>query len=116
MAPISAHRKNDSLPANSVGMPISRAPRRLIAVARSALPYTVRSNNTLNATINSNEQPITHNDCALAVSVPIVTVPSENAGVREPSAPNTSKPSPTITTCTATETISSINTDASASG
>ena len=45
-APMKAARPRDSLPAMVVEMPIRRAPVRLRAVARRALPYTVRSNST----------------------------------------------------------------------
>ncbi len=42
--------------------------------------------------------------------------PDENAGVRDPSAPKNHKPSPVSARWTATETISSTRTLASASG
>ena len=41
---------------------------------------------------------------------------SENGGVREPSAPKNSRPRPTSTPCSATDTMSSMSTEASASG
>ncbi|MNR08744.1 hypothetical protein D3C85_1249140 [compost metagenome] len=43
--PISAARKKVALPAKMGEMPISRAPSRLKAAARKALPYIERSKN-----------------------------------------------------------------------
>ncbi|MNQ83344.1 hypothetical protein D3C85_984210 [compost metagenome] len=43
--PISAARKNVARPAKMGEMPISRAPSRLNAAARNALPYIDRSKN-----------------------------------------------------------------------
>ncbi len=44
------------------------------------------------------------------------SIASENAGVREPSAPKNTRPRPVSAKCTPTDTISSTSTDASASG
>ena len=54
--------------------------------------------------------------CALTITSPSWNDSLENGGVREPSAPKNQSPRPVSAKCTATETISSTNTDASASG
>jgi len=47
---------------------------------------------------------------------PIVIDAVANAGVREPSAPKNQRPSPSITKCSATDTMRSTSTLASANG
>ena len=49
--------ENALRPACSVDTPISRAPSRLMAVARSALPASVRAKNSYSAAISSAETP-----------------------------------------------------------
>ena len=111
-----AARKKVSLPASVGEMPMSCAPTRLIAVARSALPYSVRSKNWYSATISSTDTITTHSVCAETISGPSSRLNSLNAGVRWPSAPKNSNPRPTIAMCSATETISSTSTGAEAIG
>ena len=54
--------------------------------------------------------------CTLTLTPPISNEADEKAGVRDPSAPKNQRPSPVSAKCTATETISSTSTLASASG
>ena len=54
--------------------------------------------------------------CRLILNVPSAIDADANAGVRDPSAPKNHKPSPVSAKCTATDTISSTRTLASASG
>ncbi len=115
-APMKAARKKVSLPASVGEMPIKRAPTRLIAVARSALPYSVRSKNWYSPTMSRDETASTHSVCPLIMSGPRSKLASLNAGVRWPSAPKNSRPRPTIVICSATDTISRIKTGAEAMG
>ena len=103
-------------PDSSVGIPIKRAPTRFMAVARKALPIMERPKNKNSNTTSTSVTPSTTSDCPVICSPPSSKRASENAGVREPSAPKNSKPRPTSTPCSATETISSVSTVASASG
>jgi hypothetical protein len=105
---------NDSLPAAAGLMPISRAPVRLTAVARSALPRNVRSKNSHSSTISAIELPTMISAWPLSVIGPSATRASQNDGLRKPSAPKNNSPRPVSAKCTPTETISSTSTDASA--
>ena len=88
-------------------MPISRAPSRLTAVARSALPYSVRSKNSHSSTISAAEAAKMMSACPLTLSGPSAKRTSQNGGLRKPSAPKNSRPRPVIAKCTPTDTISS---------
>src|SRR6218665_906254 len=114
-APISAASAKLSSAERSVGMPISRAPTRLIAVARSALP-TVERPRISSSPSSASVTPSTTSDWPEMAMPPNAQRASTNAGVRAPSAPKNSRPSPTSTPCSATATMSSISTEASASG
>lgn len=103
-------------PACVVPMPTSRAPSRFTDVARNALPEIERSKYRYSAPINTTAVPTTHKLCPEIDRLPTLNVASENAVVREPSAPNMTRPRPTIAKCTATATISSSSVDASAIG
>ena len=81
-------------------MPTSRAPTRLTAVARSALPYSVRPKNRYSAPISTTLVPTTSRLCALNVSAPICERRAGEAGVREPSAPKNHRPRPVSAKCT----------------
>ena len=96
-------------------MPISRAPVRFTEVARSALPASVRSKKTNSATISASEAAKMISVCPVSASGPSVKRSSQNGGLRKPSAPKNSRPSPVSAKCTPTETISSTSTLASAS-
>ena len=115
-APIAAISVKVSPPDMAVLMPTSRAPRRFTAVARSARPYSVLPKKSHSATISSAQTSTTNRLCADQVMKPRLTWPSMKAGARQPSAPNTIRPSPTRAKCTATDTMSSTSTEASASG
>ena len=96
-------------------MPISRAPRRLTAVARSALPDSERSKNRYRPAISTSEARKMINVCPASVTAPNEKRWSQKLGLRKPSAPKKYRPSPTSAKCTPTETISSTSTLASAS-
>ena len=66
--------------------------------------------------MSSSEKSSTSRLCPLTFTSPKLNDALVNAGVREPSAPKNHRPRPSMTKCTATETISSTRTDASASG
>ncbi len=112
----SAASVNVSAPAKSGEMPTSRAPARFTAVARSALPYSVRPKKSASAPISARLEATTSRLCTLMFTPAIDSDADENAGVREPSAPKNHSPRPSIVKCSATETISSTSTLASASG
>jgi hypothetical protein len=76
----------------------------------------VRPKNTASTTISIRLAPTTHSVWPLTFTRPSSKLASEKAGVREPSAPKNSRPSPTNAQCTATDTISSTSTLASARG
>ena len=78
-------------------MPISRAPSGLDAVARRALPSNVKRNSQRSPTTSSTQHPATHSECPEISSTPTVNVASENAGVRDASGPNSTKPRPSST-------------------
>jgi hypothetical protein len=103
-------------PALVVLMPLSRAPSRFTAVARSALPGRVRSKKTYSATMRAALKPTVQRLCAVTVTPPTLIVPSEKGGVREPSAPKKASSSPTSARCSATDTIRSTSVVASRSG
>ena len=63
---------NVSAPANSGEMPHSRAPTRLTAVARSALPYSVRPKNSASAPISATLVADTSRLCTLTLTPPTV--------------------------------------------
>ncbi len=96
-------------------MPISRAPSRFTAVARSALPARLRSKNSHSPTISASEATKMMTVCPDSVSAPMEKRASQKLGLRKPSAPKKNSPSPTSAKCTPTETISSTSTLASAS-
>ena len=54
--------------------------------------------------------------CPDTVMAPAWIEPSQNAGVREPSAPKNKSPNPVSAKCTPTDTIRRTSTEASASG
>ena len=85
-------------------------------MARSALPYSVRPKKSASAPISATLVPTTSRLCTLMLTPPTENDADENAGVREPSAPKNHRPKPTIAKCSATETMSSTSTLASASG
>ncbi|MNT66915.1 hypothetical protein D3C72_2050140 [compost metagenome] len=116
MAPMPTASVNVSEPDMLVLMPTSRAPRRFTAVARSARPYSVLPKNSHKATINSAQVATTNRLCADQVMNPRSTCPLTNAGVRQPSAPKNTSARPMSAKWTATETISSTRTVASANG
>ena len=109
-----AARPKLSLPAPEVEMPISRAPSRLTAVARSALPRSVRSKNSQSATIRAIEATKMIIVWPESVSAPAAKRASQKLGLRKPSAPKNTRPRPVSAKCTPTETISSTSTVASA--
>src|SRR5574340_1031986 len=94
--------------------PIRRAPSRLTAVARSALPYSARSKNCHSATISTTEAAKMISVWPLSASAPISNRSCQKLGLRKPSAPKKNRPRPVNTKCTPTETISSTSTLASA--
>ena len=96
-------------------MPTRRAPRRLTAV-RSARPYSVLPKNSHRPTIRMAQVATTNRLWADQVMKPRSTWPLTNAGVRQPSAPKNTRARPVSAKCTATDTISSTSTVASASG
>src|SRR5450830_74849 len=69
-APMKAATAKLILPASVVEIPMRRAPRRLTAVARKALPYSVRSENNHKATSSASAARITTTVCALKVTAP----------------------------------------------
>jgi hypothetical protein len=75
-------------------MPISRAPRRLTAVARSALPCSVRSKNSHSNTISATDARKMISVCPLSVSGPMLKRSSQKLGLRKPSAPKKNRPRP----------------------
>src|SRR4029450_4617063 len=115
-AHISETALNVNPPARSGATPQRRAPVLLSAVARSALPYSVRPKKRYSAAINATLVSTTSRLCTLMVMPPTSNDADENGGVREPSAPKNQRPRPVRTKCTATDTISSTSTLASASG
>ena len=96
-------------------MPIRRAPSRLTAVARSALPRKVRSKNRNSATISAIETRKMMIVWPDSESAPAEKRASQKLGLRKPSAPKKTRPRPVSAKCTPTETISSTSTVASAS-
>ncbi len=106
---------NDSRPAVSLEMPISRAPSWLTAVARSALPCSVRSKNSHSITISATVTATMINAWPDTDSAPSEKRASQKLGLRKPSAPKKNRPRPTSAKCTPTDTISSASTLASAS-
>ncbi len=104
-----------SRPAPLLEMPISRAPSRFTAVARSALPWSVRSKNRYSAAINASEAMKMISTWPENASGPSAKRSSQKLGLRKPSAPKKTRPSPISVKCTPTETISSTSTLASAS-
>src|SRR4030095_9610627 len=115
-AHISAPSVNVNPPARSGATPQRRAPVLLSAVARSALPYSVRPKKRYSAAINATLVSTTSRLCTLMVMPPTSNDADENGGVREPSAPKNQRPRPVRTKCTATDTISTTSTLASAIG
>ena len=111
---MNAARPKLSLPAPEVEMPIRRAPRRLTAVARSALPRSVRSKKSQRATIRTIEATKMKIVCPESVSAPAEKRASQKLGLRKPSAPKKTRPRPVSAKWTPTETISSTSTVASA--
>ncbi len=97
-------------------MPISRAPSRLNAAARSALPYIERSKNWYSTTISTADTATTQSAWLLTLMGPSARLASDKGAVRAPSAPNASRPRPTSARCTAMDTISSTSVDAEAIG
>ena len=98
-------------------MPTRRAPIRLTAVARSALPAIVRSKTRKKRALS------TIADAIIRITWPETVKPSASwseplasGAVREPSGPKNSRPRPDSRKCSASETISSTSTDASAIG
>ncbi|MNV93427.1 hypothetical protein D3C71_1881160 [compost metagenome] len=78
-------------------MPIKRAPTRLIAVARKALPSIERSKNTNSDTTSTSATPSTTRDWPEMEISAMSNLDSEKGVVREPSAPKNSRPRPTST-------------------
>src|SRR4030095_4443439 len=115
-AHISAPSVNVNPPARSGATPQRRAPVLLSAVARSALPYSVRPKKRYSAAINATLVSTTSRLCTLMVTPPTSNDADENGGVRDPSAPKNHSPRPVSTKWTATDTISSTSTLASAIG
>ncbi|MOA58530.1 hypothetical protein D3C78_1829450 [compost metagenome] len=72
--------------------------------------------NTHKAMMSSAHVATTNRLCADQVMKPRSTCPLTNAGVRQPSAPKNTSARPMSAKCTATDTISSTSTVASASG
>ena len=103
-----------SLPAPVVEMPMSRAPRRLTAVARKALPRKVRSKNRNRPTMRTIEAMKMISVWPESAIAPAVKRWSQKLGLRKPSAPKNTRPRPVSAKCTPTETISSTSTVASA--
>ena len=66
--------------------------------------------------MSTNEKNTTRALCPLMVMSPSRNDALVNAGVREPSAPKNHRPRPSMAKCTATETIKSTSTEASANG
>lgn len=101
-------------PDSAVGMPISRAPTRLMVVARSALPTMVRSKKKYIATTSSAVTPMT-TDWPVMVSAADVPARFRKRPVRELGAEEEQAQSH-HGQCSATDTISRISTVACASG
>ncbi|MCY1525531.1 hypothetical protein D9M68_605120 [compost metagenome] len=98
-------------------MPTSRAPTRFTAVARSALPATVRSNTRKNSPLSTTAAPTISTTWPLTVKPsPSVNTALVSGVVREPSGPKNSRPRPESRKCNASDTISSTSTEASAIG
>ncbi|MNN84499.1 hypothetical protein D3C81_2016660 [compost metagenome] len=85
-------------------------------MARSARPYSVLPKNSHKARISSAQVATTNRLCADQVMRPRSIWPLTNAGVRQPSAPKNTSARPISAKWTATETISSTSTVASARG
>ena len=104
------------VPARAGLIPISRAPVRFSAVARSALPTSVKSKNRnsrpLNTSAAARISTVCPETCTPAISIAI----DVSGSVRTPSGPKNSRPSPTSAKCSATETVSNNRTEASAIG
>src|SRR5882724_10593677 len=83
------------VPARAGRIPIRRAPVRLRAVARSALPISVKSNNRYSRPLNTSAAAriitVCPETCTPAISIAI----DVNGSVLTPSGPKNSKPSPT---------------------
>ncbi len=97
-------------------MPIRRAPIRLNAAARSALPYIERSKNWYSTTISTTDTATTHSAWLFTLTGPSVRLASLKGAVRAPSAPKASSPRPTSARWTAMDTISSTSVEADAIG
>ena len=81
-APMNAAIENALRPACSVDTPINRAPSRLMAVARSALPASVRAKNRNRPAINRADTSSVTMACPEMVTAPIEKLASQNGGVR----------------------------------
>ncbi|KAG1385951.1 hypothetical protein G6F60_014654 [Rhizopus arrhizus] len=114
--PISAARKKVARPAKMGEMPISRAPNRLKAAARSALPYIERSKNWYSTMISTADTATTHSAWLLMLMGPSARLASLKGAVRAPSAPKARRPRPTSARWTAMDTISSPSVEADAMG
>ena len=96
--PIKAARAKVALPAKIGEMPCKRAPILFTAVARRALPYSVRSKAMNKATMRKIETRITHRVWLFNMTAPKRKPVSEKGCVRAPSGPNNNKPTPTMVT------------------
>jgi hypothetical protein len=108
--------KNADWPARAGPTPTSWAPTRLIAVARKAFPVNVRPKNNANPAIAAREVRTTSRLCPVICTWPSENRKSVNGAVREPSAPNITRPVPTRAKCRATATISNVRTGACSNG
>ncbi len=91
---MNAARPKLSLPAPAVEIPIRRAPSRLTAVARNALPRKVRPKKSQSATISAIEATKMKIVCPVIESAPAAKRASQKLGLRKPSAPKKTSPRP----------------------
>ena len=89
---------------------------RLIEVARNALPDSVCSKNRKNSRLKTAALATIRRVCDVTITVPKRKISLVSGLVRKPSAPKNNRPSPDRPKVSATETMSSSRTEASASG
>ena len=93
-----------------------RAPTRLIAVARSALPAKVCSKKRNSSRLKTAALATINSVCEVTITVPKRKIAVVSGLVRKPSAPKNKRPSPDRPNVSATETMSRSKTEASAIG
>src|SRR5271157_4937784 len=94
MAPRSEASKNASVPVLPGRMPTMRAPTRLTAVARSALPASVCSKNKNSSRLNTMAVATIRMVCDMTITLPKRKTSVVSGLVRNPSGPKNSRPNP----------------------